>query len=74
MLFSSRNTEPSVTRLSLIRGFTVGCSALACLGIFDFVTGHAGIGIFLAVVVELLLAILFLAQARREVKFLQAKV
>jgi hypothetical protein len=70
MLFSSRNSGPSVARLALIRGFAVGCSALACLGIFEFATAHAGIGIFLAVAVEVPLAILFFALARREVKLL----
>jgi hypothetical protein len=73
MFFSSRNTEPSVTRLSLVRGFAVGCLALACLGIFEFVLGHAGVGIFLAVVVELLLAVLFFVLAHRDVNFLHGR-
>ena len=73
MLFSSLNTESSALRVALARGFAAGCFALACLGIFDFATGYAGIGIFLAVAVELLLAILFFVQAHRDATFLRGR-
>jgi hypothetical protein len=73
MFLSARNAEPSVGRLSLVRGLVVGCLMLACLGILELATGHAGVGILLAVAVELLIAGLFVAVTRRETEHLFAK-
>ena len=45
MFLLARNAEPSTSRSALVSGFTIGCLALAALGIFEFFTGHAGPGI-----------------------------
>ncbi|QSB42428.1 hypothetical protein JTY93_13525 [Pseudomonas hygromyciniae] len=51
------------TRSALVSGFTVGCLGLAVLGIGEWLNGHAGPGILLAVGTELLLGLGFI-QAR----------
>jgi hypothetical protein len=56
MLFLVRNSEPSVSRFALSQGLAVGCIALAALGSIELATGHAGIGILSAVLVETALA------------------
>jgi hypothetical protein len=56
MLFLARNAAPSVSRFALSQGLAVGCLALAVLGCMEFFTGHAGIGILSAVLVEVVLA------------------
>jgi thiamine transporter ThiT len=66
MLFLARNAEPSVSRLALSRGLAVGCLALAVLGCMEFFTGHAGIGILSAVLVEVVLACGLLVTARKQ--------
>ena len=59
-----RNEAPSVTRTALSNGFIVGCWGLAILGFGEWLNGHAGPGILLAVVVELTLGLGFF-QTRR---------
>lgn len=61
---SVRNESPSITRHALSNGFMVGCWGLAALGFGEWLNGHAGPGILLAVVVELALGLAFL-QTRR---------
>ena len=60
-----RNEPPSVTRSALCSGFMVGCFGLAALGFSEWLNGHTGPGILLAVLVELALGLGFL-QTRRE--------
>lgn len=62
MFFLARNAELSPTRTALSAGFIVGCLALASLGIVEFATKRARIGILLAVLVEIMLAAAFLIQ------------
>ncbi|CAI8823155.1 hypothetical protein HNR03_005435 [Pseudomonas sp. JAI111] len=59
-----RNEAPSVTRGALSTGFTVGCFGLATLGFGEWLNGHAGPAILLAVLVELALGLGFV-QTRR---------
>jgi hypothetical protein len=59
-----RNEPPSVIRSALSSGFMVGCFGLAALGFGEWLNGHTGPGILLAVLVELALGLGFL-QARR---------
>jgi hypothetical protein len=61
MLWLARDAESSPTRSALAIGFSVCCAALAALGIYDFMAGHAGLGIWMAVVVESALALTFAA-------------
>jgi Na+-driven multidrug efflux pump len=55
--WSSRNAQPSVTRQAISLGIAVSMFGLTFLGIFEFLRGYAGGGIFLAVSTELLLAV-----------------
>jgi hypothetical protein len=66
MFFYARNAEPSLTRSALISGFVVVCIALAALGTFDLASGHAGLGILSAALVEVALAMAFLYVARTQ--------
>jgi hypothetical protein len=65
MLFLARNAEPSSSRFALSQGLAVGCIALAALGVIELVTGHAGIGILSAVLVEVALACALFATVRK---------
>jgi hypothetical protein len=56
MFYLARNEQPSQSRQALAIGLSTGCLVLAALGVFEFTTDHAGLGILLAVVVELVLA------------------
>lgn len=71
MFLLARNARASQGRLALMSGFAVGCCALAALGVFEFIAGHAGAGIFSAILVEVALAVLFLAAARNEAMLLK---
>ncbi|RON26030.1 hypothetical protein BK664_32640, partial [Pseudomonas brassicacearum] len=53
MFYLVRNESPSTARHALSNGFMVGCWGLAALGLGEWLNGHAGSGILLAVVVEL---------------------
>lgn len=62
MFFMVRHAPPSQARFAMVCGFAFACFALALLGIFELVSGHAGVGILSAVVVEVVLG-LVLAKA-----------
>ncbi|MGL6243406.1 hypothetical protein [Pseudomonas sp.] len=64
MFYLVRNEAPSGTRNALSTGFTVGCFGLAALGFGEWLNGHAGPGILLAVMVESALGLGFV-QTRR---------
>jgi hypothetical protein len=59
MLWLARNTDNSPTRHAMAVGFSVSCAALAALGIYDFISGHAGIGILAAATVKSILELAF---------------
>ena len=64
MFYLVLNAPPSMARNALSSGFIVGCLGLAVLGFGEWLNGHAGPGILLAVVLELALGLGFV-QARR---------
>ncbi|NKK61561.1 hypothetical protein GFM44_37920 [Rhizobium leguminosarum bv. viciae] len=59
LLIFVRNSGEAVGRYAVAVGLAVGCSALATLGCYELLSGHAGVGILLAVAVEAALAISF---------------
>ena len=59
MLFLARNAESSPTRRAISAGLCLACATLATLGISEWIAGHAGIGIGLAALVEILLSASF---------------
>jgi hypothetical protein len=63
-----RNEPPSVIRNALSSGFMVGCFGLAALGFGEWLNGHTGPGILLAVLVELALGLGFLQTRRLSVE------
>lgn len=68
MFYLVRNEPPSITRHALSDGFMVGCWGLATLGLGEWLNGHAGPGILLAVGVELALGLAFLQTKRVSVE------
>ena len=64
MFYLVRTAPPSLGRNALSNGFIVGCLGLAVLGFTEWLNGHAGPGILLAVLVEFALGLGFV-QARR---------
>ena len=66
MFFSARNAKPSPARSALIKGAAVVCLMLAALGVFEFATGHAEVGILVAVFIEVALTLAFLAALFKE--------
>jgi len=60
MFWVARQAEPSIARTALSQGFTVACGLLAASGGYEFVTGHAGLGILLAAAVEVGLVVAFM--------------
>lgn len=64
MFYLVRTAPPSLGRNVLSNGFIVGCLGLAVLGFTEWLNGHAGPGILLAVLVEFALGLGFV-QARR---------
>jgi hypothetical protein len=65
MLASLRNLPPSVTRTKMVDGFALSCLALAALGLSQCWLGHAGPGLALAAIVELLTAYALFTSVRR---------
>lgn len=59
MVFRLRHAAPSPVRSAVATGLIVACSLFALLGITELVLGHAGPGILLAVVVEIVLTLGF---------------
>lgn len=64
MFYSARNAAPSVARTALSTGFITGCFGLAGIGLLEWLSGHAGPGILLAVSVELGLGLGFIQASR----------
>jgi hypothetical protein len=72
MFFSARNAEPSPARSALLGGAVVTCLVLAALGVFEFATGHAEVGILTAVFIEIALVLAFLTVRFKELAGLSA--
>ena len=59
LCYLSRNAPPSPLRQAIAASIAVTMTALAALGLFEFLRGVAGPGIFLAIATEALLAMGF---------------
>ncbi|ALI04338.1 hypothetical protein C1Y08_24985 [Pseudomonas sp. FW306-02-F02-AA] len=68
MFYQARNTPPSVSRSALSSGLVVAVFGLATLGVGEWLNGHAGPGILLAVAVEIALGLAFLQTRRAPVE------
>ncbi len=66
MFFSVRDCPPSPARAALVRGFMVGCLVMAILGLYDWLSGHAGPGILISVFAELALGLAFIGVGNGE--------
>lgn len=66
MFFLARKSSSFESQQPLSAGLAAACLALAGLGVFELLSGHAGAGILSAVSVELAIAALFIAFIRRE--------
>ncbi|KAA0946036.1 MULTISPECIES: hypothetical protein [unclassified Pseudomonas] len=60
MFYRVRHALPSATRRAMTTGFVTGCFALAVLGVGEWLNGHAGPGILLAVITEAALGLAFI--------------
>ena len=59
IIFLSRNAEPSQLRQSLCLGLAIMMGALAIIGIFEFLRGIVGVGIWLAIITEIAFALAY---------------
>jgi hypothetical protein len=59
MMLLARDAERSPARSAVAVGFSVSCAALAALGVYEFASGHAGVGMLAAAAVESVLALAF---------------
>lgn len=59
IIFLSRNSEASQLRQNLCLGLAIMMAALAAIGIFEFVRGAVGVGIWLAITTEIAFALAY---------------
>ena len=59
MFWLAREAGPSAARSGLSSGFATACGLLAMTGAYEFLTGHAGVGILAAALVEIVLTVAF---------------
>ncbi|MBL4805743.1 MAG: hypothetical protein JKY31_00455 [Rhodobacteraceae bacterium] len=59
LCFLGRNAEDSEMRRTVSVAMAIAMAGLAATGIFEFMRGYVGIGIWLAIVVEVAFAVLF---------------
>jgi hypothetical protein len=71
MFYRARRAPPSSTRRALSAGVVVGCFGLAALGLGEWLNGHAGPGILLAVIVEIALGLGFIRTRRIAIELAQ---
>lgn len=72
MFYRARHAPPSDTRRAMTCGFAVGCLALAVLGFSEWINGHAGPGILLAVATEAALGLAFIQAHKSSIIHTQA--
>jgi len=65
MLFQARAAQPSPARSAMVSGLIFANIALACLGIVELTTGHAQLGILVAVIGEFALGVAFIYVGRK---------
>jgi len=70
MFWFAKDAPPSPARSAMTKGLAVACALLALLGIFELATGHAKLGILIAVAIEvsLILALLYVSRNQRSTK------
>jgi len=61
MFFLARSAPASLTRTAMSTGTALAISLLALSGVYEFLSGHAGPGIFVSVTLETLIAAGFLS-------------
>lgn len=54
-----RNAQHSESRQSICIGLSISLLGLGLLGIYEYIISSAGVGIFLAICIEILLAVLY---------------
>ncbi|MFW0754297.1 hypothetical protein ACN1C3_06030 [Pseudomonas sp. H11T01] len=64
VFYRARRAPPSSTRRAVSTGMVVACFGLAALGLGEWLNGHAGPGILLAVIVEIALGLGFIQTKR----------
>lgn len=65
IIFLSRNAEPSQLRQNLCMGLGVMMAAIAVVGIFEFMRGAVGGGIWLAITTEIAFALAYFILSKR---------
>lgn len=68
MTYLGRNAPASQMRGSVAMGITLAMTGLAGIGLYEFFRGYAGIGIWLAIVTELVLASAWFSVARGDLR------
>lgn len=63
--YASRNAAPSDARDAIALGIALGMTGLALTGLYEFLRGYVGIGIWLAIITEVTVAALFLSTRTR---------
>lgn len=64
MFWLVRNAPQSAGRSALVSGFVTACLIIACLGMYELASGHANAGILIAVCIEIILSVAFIAVSR----------
>ncbi len=66
ILFLARNAGASVIRSALAWGVAIGCALLALLGVLELMQGQVGLGIWIFVAFEVVLAIAFIVVDQKD--------
>lgn len=66
LMYRIRSTDDSITRTAVSIGIATSCATLAALGVVDLIVGHVKAGILIAVVVETVCALCYLAVLLKE--------
>lgn len=64
MLFSARNSEPSVARSALVNAIMALCALLTGLGLYELNAGHVTARILIPVFIEVAMLLAFVLAAR----------
>ena len=64
--FLSRETPPSQLRANLCLGLAIMMAGLAAVGVFEFIRGAVGLGIWLAIVTEISFALAYFKLSKQE--------
>ena len=64
--FLSRETPPSQLRANLCLGLAIMMAGLTAVGVFEFIRGAVGLGIWLAIVTEISFALAYFKLSKQE--------